>query len=137
MEEKLTKPRFRRQRKNRTSGVEALTNAQKIAFAPFTFQAVAAMLDFNILQSLNDSPKTKQEIQSACSISEYTADVLLDAALYIGLVEKDEQGKYSLTALAEAFLFDEMTRVNFNFVRDICYHGAGELSASFKENRPA
>ena len=137
MEEKLTKPRFRRQRKNRTSSVEALTNAQKIAFAPFTFQAVAAMLDFNILQSLNDSPKTKQEIQSACSISEYTADVLFDAALYIGLVEKDEQGKYSLTALAEAFLFDEMTRVNFNFVRDICYLGASELSESFKENRPA
>ena len=137
MEEKLTKPRFRRQRKNRTSSVEALTNAQKIAFAPFTFQAVAAMLDFKILQSLNEAPKTKQEIQSACNVSQYTTDVLFDAALCIGLVEKDDDEKYSLTPLAEAFLFDEMTRVNFNFVRDICYIGAGELSSSFRESRPA
>lgn len=136
MEEQLTKPRFRRKRKHETSTVETLTEAQKIAFAPFTFQTVAAMLDMNILKELDKSPKTKEEVQIVCNISEYTADVLFDAALCIGLVERDEQKKFSLTALARTFLYDEMTRVNFNFVRDICYLGASELTASCLENRP-
>mgnify|MGYP004653071089 FL=1 len=34
-------------------------------------------------------------------------------------------------------LYDELTRVNFNFTRDICYDGAKELFTSLKTHRPA
>ena len=52
VEVKSTKIKYRRSNKKKYSKVEALNNAQKIAFAPFTFQAVAAMLDFGILKFL-------------------------------------------------------------------------------------
>ena len=47
--EKTAKIKYRRKHNKKGSKVEALSNAQKIAFAPFTFQAVASMLDFGIL----------------------------------------------------------------------------------------
>ena len=123
-------------RKNRMSAVEALTEAQKIAFAPFTFQALAAMIDFKILETLSKAPKTKEEIKKECKISEYAVDTLFDAALCAGLLKINEDGTYSNTKLADAFLYDEMTRVNFNFVKDVCYLGASELEKSFKTGRP-
>lgn len=136
MEEKSTKLKYRRNKKSGSSRVEALTQAQKIAFAPFSFQVVAALLEFGILSRLEKSPATKREIISDCNVDRYTVDALFDAALCIGLIEKEEN-TFRCTKLAEAFLFDEMTRVNFNFVKDICYLGASELVTSFKENRPA
>ena len=44
MEEKSTKLKYRRNKKSGTSRVEALTQAQKIAFAPFSFQVVEAFV---------------------------------------------------------------------------------------------
>lgn len=133
MEKKIN---YARKSKKRISAVDALTEAQKIAFAPFTFQVVAALLEFNLLKSLNQAPKSKKELEKDCNISRYALDTLFDAALCIGLVEKDENGVYSNTKLADAFLFDEMTRVNFNFMKDVCCKGALELVDSFKEGRP-
>lgn len=133
MEKKIN---YARKNKKRISAVDALTEAQKIAFAPFTFQVVAALLEFNLLKSLNQAPKSKKELEKDCNISRYALDTLFDAALCIGLVEKDENGVYSNTKLADAFLFDEMTRVNFNFMKDVCCKGALELVDSFKEGRP-
>ena len=43
---------------------------------------------------------------------------------------------YTNTAVADAFLNNEMTRVNFNFVKDVCYLGASELTQSFKDEEP-
>ena len=136
MEEKATKIKYRRNKKSNSSRIDALTQAQKIAFAPFSFQVVEALLEFGILERLENKPATKAEIMTDCSVDRYTLDALFDAAVCIGLIDKDGD-IYSCTKLAEAFLFDEMTRVNFNFVRDICYLGASELTTSFKESRPA
>ena len=133
MEKKIN---YARKSKKRISAVDALTEVQKIAFAPFTFQVVAALLEFNLLKSLNQAPKSKKELEKDCNISRNARDTLFDAALCIGLVEKDENGVYSNTKLADAFLFDEMTRVNFNFMKDVCCKGALELVDSFKEGRP-
>ena len=35
-----------------------------------------------------------------------------------------------------AFLYDDMTIANFNFVKDVCYLGASELTTSFKDKKP-
>lgn len=137
MEEKSTKIKYTRKKENTQSAVAVLTEAQKIAFAPFTFQVVAAMLDFGIIQTLSKASMSKNQIMNTCKVSRYTVDTLFDAAICIGLIEQNQDNTYSNTKLAEAFLYDEMTRVNFNFMRDICYLGAGELTQSFKENRPA
>lgn len=136
MEEKATKTTYRRQRKNKLSKVEVLTQAQKLAFAPLTFQVVAAMLDFNILQTLADSPLTREQIMQKCSLSKYTVYTLFDAALCAGLVEKNENDVFCATPLAEAFLLDPMTIANFNFVKDVCYLGASELKNSFEKAAP-
>ena len=136
MDEKANKPRFTRRKNKGSLRVNALTEAQKIAFAPFSFQVVAAMLDFNILQELNKTPMTREQIIKKCGVTKYTAATLLEAALCIGLVEKDEELVFSTTPLSEAFLFDSMTKVNFNFVKDVCYLGASELKNSFAKQEP-
>lgn len=137
MDKKSTKIKYRKKNNKKTSMVEILTEAQKIAFAPFTFQVVASLLEFNILQTLEKAPLTKIQLQEKCNLSRYTIDALFDAAVCIGLVEMNQDSTFSNTKLADAFLHDEMTRVNFNFTKDVCYLGANELSTSFKENRPA
>ena len=136
MEEKSTKTKYTRKKKTSSGTVSALTEAQKIAFAPFTFQIVVAMLEFGLFQALNEGPKTRQELTHVCNISKYAVDTLFDAGVCIGLVKENPDNTYSNTKLAEAFLFDEMTRVNFNFVRDICCIGVTELTQSLRENKP-
>lgn len=136
MEENAIKNVYRRNRKTKQTKVEVLTEAQKIAFAPLTFQVISALLQFNVIQVLSKESLYIEQIIEACNLSEYTVTTLFDAALCIGLVTKDENGKFSNTALAEAFLYDEMTVANFNFVKDVCYLGANELADSFLQFKP-
>lgn len=135
MEENATKIKYRRERKSGESRIDALTKAQEIAFAPFTFNVVGALLDFGILKYIDTTPADINEIMEKCNVNEYTVSTLFDAAELAGLV-KEVDGKYTTTKLSQAFLYDEMTRVNFNFVKDVCYLGASELTASFKDSRP-
>lgn len=46
--------KYRRIKRHISPQVKALADAQKIAFAPLTFQAVAAMLKFGILEFLDE-----------------------------------------------------------------------------------
>ena len=134
--EKTAKIKYRRNHNKKGSKVEALSNAQKIAFAPFTFQAVASMLDFGILSFLDKNSADLDTIIKSCSISKYTARTLLQVGYYSGIVEKNDE-IYSLSLLGECFLHDEMTVNNFNFMRDVCYLGANELTESFQKSVPA
>lgn len=127
--------KYRRTKTHVSPQVKALTDAQKIAFAPLTFQAVSAMIKFGILEFLEENPSTLQEITEHCKISDYTAETLLEVACYAGLVVKTED-RYVNTLVASAFLNNEMTRVNFNFVKDVCYFGASELANSFETSKP-
>ncbi len=110
--------------------IEALTKAQKIAFAPLSFQAIAALLDFGILKELDMNEATKEDLQEKLSLSEYTVSTLLETALAIGVISENNE-KYQTTLLGQMFLYDEMTRVNFNFTKDVCYKGAQKLKESF------
>lgn len=134
-EENATKLRYRRERKKESSRVEALTKAQEIAFSPFTFHATGALLELGILKFIDETPSTIDEIIKHCNVTEYCVSTLFDAAECAGLV-KCEDGKFSTTKLAQSFLYDEMTRVNFNFMKDVCYLGASKLLDSFKTEEP-
>ena len=125
------------ERKNRKHNtVKTLTEAQKLAFAPLTFQTVSAMLKFGILEILADKNCTCSELVEMTNLSEYAIKVLMEVAEVSGLVQKNDEGKYFATQFGKVFLYDEMTRVNFNFVNDVCYLGASELSNSLKNSKP-
>ncbi|GBF22676.1 methyltransferase type 12 [Candidatus Gastranaerophilus sp. (ex Termes propinquus)] len=132
----ISTKRFNRAKKTGASKIEALNNAQKIAFAPFTFQIVATMLELGILEFLSKKAGTLDEVEEKLKLSNYTVRTIFDAALSIGLIEQTENAKYTTTSLADAFLYDEMTIVNFNFMKDVCYLGASALCESFLQSKP-
>ena len=122
-------------RKNKSSIVEDLTNAQKFAFAPMAFQALGAMLELGIIEFLDKKSASEEEIITELELDEYTVRTLLQIALANDIVQFDKN-EYALTKMGRLFLYDDMTKANFNFVKDVCYLGASELTASFKEQKP-
>lgn len=123
--------RFKRKQKR----IDSLSEAQTLAFAPLTFQALATMLDLGVLSLLDKKEATLEEIITELKLSEYTAKTLLQIGEATNLVEKKDN-KFSLSKKGEAFLYDEMTIANFNFVKDICYLGTSELTQSFLQEKP-
>ena len=115
--------------------IKSLETAQKITFSPLTFQAINAMLEFGILKCIDTEPISKDELMEQLNLEEYIANTLLDVAEVVGLVKKDNN-KFSITQLGQDFLYDEMTRINFNYVKEVCYLGANELAKSFKNSKP-
>ena len=122
--------------------VDARHEAQKIAFAPLTFQAVKALLDLGLLQIIAESEEngiSLSEAAAAAGISTYGAEVLLEVALGMNIVKLlagEECDRFVLGKIGCFFLDDEMTKVNFNFTNDVCYKGAFELTHSVKTGKP-
>ena len=127
--------KYRRIKRHISPQVKALSEAQKIAFAPLTFQAVAALIKFGILEFLDENPSTIEQIIEHCGVSKYTAETLVETACACGLVIKTGS-RYVASLVGAAFLHNEMTKVNFNFVKDVCYLGASELGNSFEKAEP-
>lgn len=125
---------YRRKERN-DSTINALNDAQKIIFAPLTFQAISALLELKILESINASPKTVDEIIQELNLNEYIVRTLLEVAEVTNIVEK-EDNKFKPTKTGECFLYDDMTKVNFNFIKNCCYLGANELTQSFLQEKP-
>ena len=132
--------------KDTIRAVEAKFEAQKIAFAPLTFQAVRALLESGLLKAVSDSGETGISVENAAwkaGISLYGAKVLFEIALGMNLVKmlpENTPGGETLFILGKTGWFlleDEMTKVNFNFVNDVCYKGAFELKRSIDEGKPA
>ena len=122
-------------RKNRATVVDALNNAQYLAFAPLAFQALSSMLDFGIINYLDKKPSTEKEIMTSLKLDEYTVRTLLEIGL-LNKIIKEEKGIFSLTKMGEMFLYDDMTKANFNYVKDVCYLGASEMTNCFKDRQP-
>ena len=135
MDKKDTTKQYRRNRKKTSSVVECLAKAQEICFAPFTFQIISTMLDLGIMDYLKDNFVTLKQIMEHCKISKYCAKTVLEVAILTDIVEMKDD-KVTLSRLGETFLDNEMTRINFNFMRDCCYLGASELKESFLQGKP-
>ena len=121
------------------SGLEAITAAQRLAFAPLAFQACAALRDRGVLAALAKSVPdgmTIADVATATGLSLYAARVLLEAGLGMHIVWRRD-GRFHLGKLGHVLLTDEMTRVNFDFSRDVCYQAAARLDAALREGRPA
>ncbi len=125
-------------REDNKKAVEAKLDAQKIAFGPFMFQAAKCLRDFGILKAILDSKSeglTLQEIKDKTEISLYGIKVLVEAGLGMGLFLLNDN-KYSITKTGYFLAADEMTRVNMDFMHDICYKGAFDLDNSIKHGKP-
>lgn len=141
--------------------VDAKFEAQKIAFAPLTFQAVAAMRNLGVLRALSDAGDdgaTKTEIAKQCGISEYGAAVLLEMALGMNIAKRakianeknaganskncasgnnsEKCEKFTLGKIGYFLLEDDLTVANFNFANDVCYAGAARLEDSIRDGKP-
>lgn len=123
---------------DRQSALDAISKAQFIAFAPYIFQASMLLRDRGILRIVEASRTegvTLDAIAGQVEMSRYGIRILLEAGLGIGLVLRRED-KYQLTKLGHFFLNDPMTKVNTDFMKDVCYEGAKDLGASIDESRP-
>ena len=121
------------------SAVEAISQAQKIAYAPIMFQASRLLCEFGILKLIEDSDSSGlpiKVISKETGISEYGVDVLLSMGLSAELVTKRD-GHFFITKIGHFLLNDEMTGVNMAFTHDVCYQAMFHLEESIREQQPA
>src|SRR5690606_7945009 len=119
--------------------LDAMEQAQLIAFGPLLFHAARALRDRGILKVLhraNPDGLSMEEVAQATQTSRYGTIVLLEAGLAAGLVEKDGP-KYRITATGYLIERDPMTRINMNFVGDVCYGAAAHLEEAIDTGKPA
>ena len=76
------------------------------------------------------------DVAQSTGLSLYAARVLLEAGLGLHIVWRRD-GRFFLGKLGRFLLDDEMTHVNFNFTRDVCYRAAAHLDESLQHGRPA
>lgn len=123
----------------RMRAVEAKSRAQFLAFGPFAFQAAVAMRDTGLLAALDEAGEPGMALQplaESTGLSEYGASVLLDMGCNLAITEERDDG-YALGPVGHFLLHDEMTEVNLNFTRDVCYEALAHLTESIREGRPA
>lgn len=124
--------------KDTLSALEAITEAQRIAFAPMLFQTARSLRDSGILRCLDEQGKTGAtlaDITEHCTLGEYAVSVLLDMGLS-GRIVTCHQGRYYLAKIGHFLLHDNMTRVNMDFTHDVCYQGLFSLHQSLHDQKP-
>jgi len=128
--------------KDTIRAIDAKFEAQKIAFAPLTFQAVRALLELGLLKAVSDAGEegiTIEKTAEKAGISLYGVKVLFEIALSMNLIKilsENGETRFVLGKTGWFLLEDEMTQVNFNFVNDVCYQGAFALSRSVQAGKP-
>ena len=123
---------------DKLSALEAMEQAQWLAFAPVVFQAARSLRNLGILASIEKQlgkGLTLAEIENECKLSHYGARVLCEAGLAIGLLYM-KNDKYLLTKTACFYISDKLTEANCDFINDVCYKGLYNLEDSIKTGKP-
>lgn len=127
--------------KKTIKAIDALQEAQKIAFAPFVFQTTVSLRKLGVFDYIfdnnSDGGVTISDISKALSISEYGLGVLLEIAESSDIVNKNSQERYELTKIGYFLNNNKTTGVNINFTNDVCYKGLFHLCESIKKGKPA
>lgn len=125
-------------KKDTKTALEAKGLAQYIAFGPVIFQVARVMRDSGILSTIETAGSTgvtMEELIKKTGVSKYGVRVLLESSLGIGLVLLNDD-KYTITKTGYFILHDPLTKVNMNFVHDVCYKGLFWLEESINEGKP-
>jgi ubiquinone/menaquinone biosynthesis C-methylase UbiE len=124
--------------KDTKTAVEAQSVAQFIAFGPVVFQVARVLRNTGILSFIEEAGsggRTMQETIQFSGISPYGVRVLLESGLGIGLVIQQE-GRFILTRTGHFVDQDALTRVNMDFIHDVCYKGLFALDKSIEQGKP-
>lgn len=126
---------------NSLRAIDAIQEAQKIACAPFVFQATVSLRKLGVFSLIFERRKkggiTIDEISEELSISTYGIGVLLEIAESSNIVSKDASGKYELTTTGYFLNYNETVNVNLNFTNEVCYKGLFHLPEAIKTGKPA
>jgi hypothetical protein len=120
------------------SALDAKFEAQKLAFSPIVFQTIIALRDLGVLEYMFDN-FSEVDIADICkdlNLSNYGVRVLLEMAECADIVKYVNKDRVKLTKIGFFILNDELTRVNLNFVNDVCYDGAKSLTECIKTGKP-
>ena len=120
------------------SAYEALSEAQRIAFAPIVFQACRVLRNSGVLEQVQRSGPagmTLDEAAAAINLPRYGIKILLESGLGIGLFTLNN-GRFALTKLGDCMLRDPMTRINMDVVHEVCYRGMFDLDTALQEGKP-
>jgi ubiquinone/menaquinone biosynthesis C-methylase UbiE len=113
-----------------------ITEAQRIAFAPFEFQAAKALIETGILDYLhNNKWRNIEQIRTHLELSKYGVSVLIEAGIAVKLIQERDDA-YSLSKLGILFITDKMTVHNFQFTDNVCYKGLEYLGESVLDGKP-
>ena len=117
---------------------EALSEAQRIAFAPIAFQACRVLRNAGVLQRVEGGGSagvTLAEVAAGVELPPYGIKVLLESGLGIGVFRLNEE-RFVLTKLGHTVLHDPMTRINMDVVHEICYRGMFDLEQAIRDGKP-
>lgn len=122
---------------DKKTALQAMYDAQKIAFAPIMFQAAKSLRDLGILEVIKNSRKgiSINDIAEKLNLSVYGVKVLVEAGISIELV-RVEDDKFFITKTGWCILSDKLTKVNMDFTNDVNYLGMHSLSESVKTGKP-
>lgn len=121
------------------SALDAITEAQRIAFAPMLFQTAVCLRNAGVLAYLDQQGRqgaTLDEITGHCDVNEYAASILLDMGLSGRIITRQNE-HYFLAKIGHFLVHDTMTRVNMDFTQDVCYQGLFFLEEALKEGKPS
>ncbi len=124
--------------KETKTAFKAREMAQWIAFGPVIFQSARILRNSGILVSIEQNGAdglSLAEVAAKVKLPEYGVRVLLESGLSLGLVLVNE-GKYTLAKTGYFILHDELTKVNMDFVQDVCYKGLFSLDKSIETGKP-
>ena len=120
--------------------IDAMYEAQKIAFAPFVFQVSRILRDKGVLTYLKKQRRKGANIaqmHKELGVSEYGLRILLELASTSGVVERTEEEVYTLTKTGYFLDTDMLTKVNMDFTHDVCYKGLFHLEEAVDKGTPA
>lgn len=127
--------------KDKLKAVDAIEQAQRLAFAPVAFHTARSLRDLGVLTALDDvgdKGLNAEEITKLSGVSTYGVKVLLDMGLSAGLVTWNvDKQVYVLTKMGYFIQHDGMTRANMDFTADVCYAGLQHLTEAISEGTPA
>jgi len=120
--------------------IDAIQEAQKIAFAPFVFQAVVSLRKLGVFDLIFERRKkggiTIADIAKELKISPYGVGVLLEISETSNIVSKNETEHYELTTIGYFLAYNETVNVNINFTNEVCYKGLFHLDEAIKTGKP-
>lgn len=126
-------------RHRQDSIIKALYEAQKIAFAPFVFQATVTARRSGLFDALlkHESGVDETTLVRETGLSDYAVGVLVDVLVSADVMHRNEAGTLTLTKTGECLALDAMTVVNLDFVADVCYRGLSHLDKALETGRAA